>query len=878
MPRLERRSATRVNLLAEAYLSMNGESWKGTLHNASLGGLYMVFAKSLPVSPNQPIQLGLVSDAGVLEIQGLVVTLREVAALEGGETGHLSLGLGIQFTSIGEMERQILQSLLDALPEGGLAFQVNGLLIPQETGDLLLEVQADKTAAVEPLQPSPGEAEESAPPDRRLTARGRLAMPVGILEKLADPPARELTAESLDLSLGGMSLRVKARAEAFAQPLCLRFSLPALQREAAPGQAAAEEAMACTTAAEVVWTAPDPSREELRLGLRFPYLNDETKLRITALVAQIMSAGDETDTTEERLLASETLDGRNAEGQRLAIYHDARREGLPPGAPVVIVSPGYGETKKEHIALAYHLAANGLHVLRYDHSNHVGESDGDIRHSTLSRMLDDLLAMVDLAAGRWPDSPLAVITTSLAGRVALKAVGRERRIRLLILLTGVVDVQATLLAVHQEDLVGDHMRGIRRGMINMLGFNIEADTWLADAVAGGYADLRATVRDAEQARTPVAFFCAEQDAWVGLDSVKAVHAALPSERKQLFVIPEALHRLNENPRKARAVFRQVVACCLEHFGQAAAPPLRQPSQREIGLQSRLERERARAQNQMARIDNVNFWRDYLEHFHYIANVSDFWQLLDHVYRLVGPLTAADRILDAGCGNGNFGVFLMVNRAYSHRHGAPDASLAFGYVGTDFVFDALRQARRNLSQVAAESGPAPAGAIALPDAGTLTSFTLSDLNLPLPFADDRFTCVVSNLVIGYLQDPLATLRELLRVLTPGGKLVISNLKPQADLSQIYRNFAQRTDRPEEMDEARQLLNNSGKIKLGESDGIFRFFNRQELATLLGCSGAQQPRIYSTFGNQAFIAVATKPAAAPLGQPSDRRRHLEPVYQA
>jgi SAM-dependent methyltransferase len=437
-------------------------------------------------------------------------------------------------------------------------------------------------------------------------------------------------------------------------------------------------------------------------------------------------------------------------------------------------------------------------------------------------------------------------------------------------------VQATLLAVHQEDLVGDHMRGVRRGTINMLGFNIEADAWLADAAAAGYADLRSTIRDAEQARTPVAFFCAEQDAWVGLDSVKAVHAALPSERKQLFVIPEALHRLNENPRKARAVFRQVVACCLEQFGQPAAP-LRQPSQREIGLQSRLERERARAQNQMARIDNVNFWRDYLEHFHYIANVSDFWQLLDHVYRLLGPLTAADRILDAGCGNGNFGVFLMVNRAYSHRHAAQDAPLAYGYVGTDFVFDALRQARRNLSNVAAESGPAPAGAIALPGAGTLTSFTLSDLNLPLPFADGRFSCVVSNLVIGYLQDPLATLRELLRVLAPGGKLVISNLKPQADLSQIYRNFVQRTDQPEEMDEARQLLNNSGKIKLGESDGIFRFFNRQELATLLSCSGAQQPRIYSTFGNQAFIAVAAKPAAAPAARPSESR-HLEPVYQA
>ncbi len=100
---------------------------------------------------------------------------------------------------------------------------------------------------------------------------------------------------------------------------------------------------------------------------------------------------------------------------------------------------------------------------------------------------------------------------------------------------------------------------------------------------------------------------------------------------------------------------------------------------------------------------------------------------------------------------------------------------------------------------------------------------------------------------------------MRVLTPNGKLVITNLKPHADLSQIYRNFVQVTERPEEVEEARRLLNNSGKIKQGESDGVFRFFDRHEFATLLESSGAARPRIYTTFANQAYIAVAEKPDA-------------------
>ncbi|MGH7254091.1 MAG: hypothetical protein ACREIE_09865, partial [Nitrospiraceae bacterium] len=47
---------------------------------------------------------------------------------------------------------------------------------------------------------------------------------------------------------------------------------------------------------------------------------------------------------------------------------------------------------------------------------------------------------------------------------------------------------------------------------------------------------------------------------------------------------------------------------------------------------------------------------------------------------------------------------------------------------------------------------------------------------------------------------------------------------------------------------------------ESNGIFRFFDKQELTMLLISSGAVQPRIYSTFANQAFIAVAEKPGTA------------------
>lgn len=900
MLNLERRCASRITLQADATLTLNEDAWTGTVCNISLDGLYMVFPGTVPVSDQQLLQLALVSEVGLLELRGSLSGVREVSRQPTDQAGSPPLGLAVKFAPLGAIEREILGSLLDELRERSVSIRLTGLLIPRETGDLLLEVsaQGSGTTAFTPMTSSTPEAEEAAPTDRRLTSRGTLSIPVFIRQTGGPAAGSEyLSAQTIDISLGGIGLRVTASPDSFGDPIVLRLSLPPNPTDPASGTRSPESstpttgagASDCILTAELVWTAPESAHggeqgpngrpNTFQLGLRFPYLDDATRFRIAGLVARLLTSSEAVEQeAANQPLASESLECRNRQGQRLALYHDHLRQALPPNAPTVIIAPGYGETKKEHIALAYHLAANGFRVLRYDHSNHVGESEGDIRHSTLSRMQQDLTCLLDFAEQTWPTSPLAVITTSLAGRVALKTVSQEHRVKLLILLTGVMDVQATLRAVHQEDLVGDFVRGIRRGVINMLGFNIDADGWLADAVRNGYADLRATVRDAEQTTTPIVSFCAEHDAWVDLESVKTVHATLRSDRNRLYVIPEALHRLNENPRKARAVFRQVVACCVEHLTDAhATQDIQQPSQREIGLQGRLERERARAQNQMAKMETVHFWKDYLEHFHYIANVSDFWQLLDHIYRLLGTLTANDRILDAGCGNGNFGMFLTVNQTYSRRHTTPSAPFVLGYVGTDFVFDALIQARRNFANVAAESVASPMSAMTMPST-TTPSLALSDLNMPLPFIDNQFTCVVSNLVIGYLQDPLFTLRELLRVLSPSGRLVITNLKPQADLSQIYRNFVQSTEQREEVEEGRKLLHNSSKIKQGESDGIFRFFNKQELATLLICSGAQQPRIYSTFGNQAFIAVATKPGAVQVAHPASSHHRLEPVTQA
>jgi SAM-dependent methyltransferase len=98
-----------------------------------------------------------------------------------------------------------------------------------------------------------------------------------------------------------------------------------------------------------------------------------------------------------------------------------------------------------------------------------------------------------------------------------------------------------------------------------------------------------------------------------------------------------------------------------------------------------------------------------------------------------------RVADIGCGTGE----LLAELATAW----PTSEL----VGVDFAASRLRTA-------AAAAAP-----VTLVDA---------DLGAPLPFGDGAFDTVFCTEVLEHLKQPLAALREMRRVLTPGGRLTLS----------------------------------------------------------------------------------------------------------
>jgi len=117
-----------------------------------------------------------------------------------------------------------------------------------------------------------------------------------------------------------------------------------------------------------------------------------------------------------------------------------------------------------------------------------------------------------------------------------------------------------------------------------------------------------------------------------------------------------------------------------------------------------------------------------------------------VLAVLGAVEGRD-VLDLGCGPGLYAEELVARGARR-------------IVGVDGSAEMVRLARERVR------GPA--------------SFYCQDLQAPLTWADDgEFELAVMPLVIHHLDDRVAALNEIARVLRPGGRLVVSTHHPTSD---------------------------------------------------------------------------------------------------
>jgi ubiquinone/menaquinone biosynthesis C-methylase UbiE len=763
----------------------------------------------------------------------------------------------IEFDSPKREEAAVLGSLIRAAQEQALPFSLEVLLAAEPSSTLTVG--------------NPLVATEQGGYNLREAVRVSVQLPVRL--DVVDQTGRthRLGALTTNLSRDGVCLHLNARPELLTGLATLHFAATQTQSHHGSHEPGAPDS---ALPAKIIWSAPDPTaRKEfltqssdpaLLVGLRFHGLTPYAEREINRVVQQhLTSPGEAEPSSQQPSVISIPRECRNPRGQAIMITDDHLRPSIAPNAPVVIISPGYGQTSLDAITLSYYLAHHQLRVLRYDHTNHVGLSDGELQQTTLRSMQADLLKVVEFVQHTWPTAPLIVMASDISARVALKTAVQSRPLDLLLLINPVVDMQVVLMNAHGHDLVADHRYGLRRGIANLLGLNVNIDRFVGDLVAGHFTDLASTLADLRLLRSPSAILTIPAPPIGPLPPADLPQAFLTAlgAHTRLATVPTPLTGqelpLNEQHPPA---FRKV----LEEIALVVSVPLSPaefhlPAHDVLARQQRIELERTRLRHNLSQITREALRVAHLQQLPQLGNLHEYWKLLDDLYRLLSPLEPGSMLMDVGVGHGDLVRATMVNQAYRSRQRGWSPERPVHVIGLGHSHDSLTQARQSLRALHRELDSDFAGTLTIHPPLT-AEWVHTDWTQGLPFKNNSLHRIVCNLSLPFVPSPLCTIRELYRILHPQGRLVLTVFHPDTDLSVLYRRHLRAANQDEFSPQPQIVLHYLGRLREAIRHGLLHTFDRSSLASFLQQAGILTPRILPALDGQALFAVIEKGKSA------------------
>lgn len=691
---------------------------------------------------------------------------------------------------------------------------------------------------------------------------------------LIDEDGRELTAEVLDRSYQGLGvrthldlvrelkgvLRVRASDELIAQNqfASIRHMAPDHER---PGWV--RVGLAVSHVREDPFFRPEKRNEILpggiaRRGWRRIALAGAVARQGRARIATALG-GAPTDA-----YSPEVVHYKNDNGQRIsALINRTSRQG---GGTAVVIPPAWGKTKETLLPLAatlvdsFESSGEPLTVVRFDGTNRRGESyinprfrsPGDeYRAFRFSQAVQDIHSTIRYLAEDDHAKPekVVLLTFSLGAVEGRRAIATDQSGLIVgwVSVVGMVDLQSGLRAVSGGvDYAYGLSHGVRFGLHELVGVVADMDHTGLDALENNLVYLEDAKRDMENVDVPVTWLHGRYDAWMSLERVQSLMAAGETTNRRLIEIPVG-HQMRSS-REALEVFQLVTGEIAEMAGSSRVKPRipdlhRMTSARQAELARRPKRP----------IDLHEFWRDYLLGrdrslgIELMTATAAYAALMGTQIRRLG-LDADSVVLDLGSGAGDFPVNLVRSE--------PSLKVR-SIIEVDFVQEALARARARLALN--------------PGISASTHYAVANLEVgdrfTIPLASSSVSAVLGSLVLSYVVDPLALLREIRRVLAPGGLVVVSSLRKDADISMIYMEGLAELppDRVREhfgdagearfAELQRRFLNDAARLLDLEEEGRFTFWDTEELAALAAQAGLKVVRSDMAFGSPPQAVVVT-----------------------
>ncbi len=846
----DRRAADRTTTTLQSRVTLGASTWDGMLMNIGLGGVCIRLSREFPAIPTQEAYIVVKAGVGILELSGLAYkrTAPDRTPTEGPLFSHLI----IAFHAMKQTERAVLGSLIEAVRDHAITLSIEVLLetvekVPRATDLALTGQRIDQ--------------------DRRETLRVALSLPARLEIEPYREPASRLAAHVLNISRSGASLQVRMGQEAIREPVVIHFPPPSQSRDHSPHT---PDAPHTTLHGRIIWSAKDPTAPNalrlpgasfaMRIGVRFDPLTPHAERELHRTVYQYLA----TQVASEALTASVSVltvprECRNARGQTIAITDNHPSPPVESALPIVVITPGYGQTASDYTALAHYLAAHRLRVLRYDHTNHLGNSEGELQHTTLRSMQHDLTKVIEFVRQTWPGMPLVVIANDLGARTALKAFAQNRPLDLLLLINLSTDVEAMLLAVHGHNLVADYRFGLRRGIANLLGLNINADLFVGDLIAGRYTDLASTIEDLRSNRSPLGIITGPTPNGSSLPPSDLPHAFVTalSSQTRLMNIPTTLTDNNLTSFEPHpAAFKQVLHQISAALGITPTLPYGEASIRQdLTRQRRIERESTYLKHGGTQVGRDALASIHLSQVPQLGNLHRYRKALEDICASVTPINPGGRVVDSTFGESDLVRTVIVNHLYRARQAGWAITTPPIVIGVRRSRETIIRARHAVQSLRREisAGFADRKTTVSP---LTVAWVQADWEGALPFQTGGLHRFISNLSLPYVRSPLATLREWHRVLHPEGRLIVTTFHPDTDLSILYRDHLRQANQDEFSVDAQPLLSFFGRLREAIRQRTIHTFERDELSTLIEQAGLTAYDVLPVLDGQALMAVAGK----------------------
>jgi SAM-dependent methyltransferase len=635
---------------------------------------------------------------------------------------------------------------------------------------------------------------------------------------------------------------------------------------------------------QIRYVEPQPSRAGWkRIGLavsEVPHtelINVETRTHISSRFGRlrtglsVLSAGARSVTSRvlshprNKAPSVEIVDFYTARGERVRGVVDRSDSGRPSVA--VVIPPAWGRTKETLLPLAmtivevFRAEGERVAVLRFDGTRRRGESFKEsgcekpgLEHLafTFSNAVEDIVAAADFV--RRDDGlgceRCVLVTFSAASIEGRRSILRSgSRINGWVSVVGTPDLQSGMRAVSGGvDYVGGAERGVRFGLQEIMGVMIDVDAVMEDALRERLPFLEDARREMQSLEIPVTWIHGAHDGWLDISRVREIMSCGDSRRRRLVEVPTG-HQLRSSV-EALEVFglvgQEVARIALGRPVKSVMPSLLDIENKRLSERSRLPK---------VNPELSEFWRDYLVGrdgqlgIELMTATSAYAELME--VQIDGlNIRDGDRIADVGSGTGSFPLALL---------GRDRVPCGLEVVEIDYVRAAQARARERI-QAAPNSN--------LLDVQFMTCDLADATSRRSVFGPSHYDSILVSLVLGYLTEPLDVLRDLRSSIRPQGRLVISVMRRDADISRLFVDAMNelRAGRAREIlgegaerildVSARHFLNDAARILDLEEAGVFQFLDIAELRDLVVKAGFRPIDEVLSFGDppQAAVLIA------------------------